>query len=121
MKVAFIGAGTMAEALIKGIIKRKIFNKEDIWASDILPYRLDYLHHEYGITCAVDNPQSANKADFVVLAVKPQSFKSVADNLAPYLEDKQSVVSIMAGVNMAVIIRSLKHENVIRVMPNMPA
>jgi pyrroline-5-carboxylate reductase len=69
----------------------------------------------------VDNQQAAGRADIVLLAVKPQSFKNVADSLSSYLEPRQSVLSIMAGVATVTVNQGLKHQSVIRVMPNMPA
>ncbi len=121
MKVAFIGAGTMAEAIIKAVLKKKILNKEDILVSDILPHRLDSLHQEYGITGAVDNEQAAAKADLVILSVKPQNLHDISADLSRILNSRQTVASIMAGVSIATLERSLKHQSIVRIMPNTPA
>lgn len=121
MKVAFIGAGTMAEAIIKAILKKKILNKEDIFIYDILPHRMDSLNKEYGIIGAVDNEQAAAKADLVVLSIKPQSFQDIAADLTNVLNSRHTVVSIMAGVSIPTMARFLKHQSIVRVMPNTPA
>lgn len=121
MKVAFIGAGAMAEAIIKAILKKKILNKEDIFIYDVLPHRMDTLHNEYGIVGAVDNEQAAAKADLIVLSIKPQSFHDVSPELAHILNSRHTVASIMAGVSIPTMARALKHQNIIRIMPNTPA
>lgn len=121
MRVAFIGAGTMAEAIIRSVLKKKILNKEDIFVSDILPHRLDTLHQEYGITGAVDNEQAVAKADIVVLSVKPQNLHDISADLSRALNSRQTVASIMAGVSISTLERSLKHQSIVRIMPNTPA
>ena len=59
--IGFIGGGNMAQALIKGIIKAKVYKPENIFVSDIKPERLAYLSKEYGIQTAGDNKLLAGK------------------------------------------------------------
>ncbi len=121
MKIAFIGSGTMAEAIISGIINRGTANPEDITASDISLDRLTELGKRYGINCVSDNSEAIKGKDIVTLSVKPQIFAQAAEGLCGRLEHEQLVLSIMAGTRIDTIERRLKHQSIVRVMPNTPA
>lgn len=114
--IVFIGAGNMAEALIRGLIAAKTGR---IIATDVRAERLEQLHRAYNIEISAENATAAAKADIIVLAVKPQQMSAVLKGLKIC---GQLVVSIAAGVTTARIERELGGEpRVVRTMPNTPA
>ncbi|MBI5699594.1 pyrroline-5-carboxylate reductase [Candidatus Saganbacteria bacterium] len=118
-KLAFIGAGKMAEALIAGIIKAKVASPKAIAASDILPARLSYLKKTYKINTAAGNQKTADNADIVILAVKPQVLAEVCSQLR--VKNSALIVSIAAGVGLGKLQNLFPGNPVVRVMPNNPA
>lgn len=122
--IAFIGGGNMATALIGGLIANG-GNSANIWVSDPHLERRDYLGSQFGInTCdVVQNSMLAEKADALVLAVKPQVLRDVCLTIADSAQQHQPLVmSIAAGVRLHDIERWLGDAiPVIRTMPNTPA
>ncbi len=119
--IAFIGGGAMAEAIIKGILKRGLFQPGDIRASEPIEPRRQYLAGQYGIGATADNAAAAQRADIVILAVKPQTAAQAMAPMKGRLTSSQLVISIMAGVPIRTITAGLGHDAVVRVMPNTPA
>jgi pyrroline-5-carboxylate reductase len=115
--IGFVGAGKMAEALIKAILKAKI--TKNIIASDVSAKRLSYIKKNLKIKATKSNKEVANKSDVVILAVKPQNMGSVLDELKDAAKNKL-IVSIAAGVKIKKIEDKLNKSRVIRVMPNTP-
>jgi pyrroline-5-carboxylate reductase len=120
--VAFIGAGNMAGALIRGLIGTGTVPADRIVAADPDRARLDALGSELGVRTAEDNAQALRSADVVVLATKPQVFPSVLPALGASLRPDALVVSIAAGISTKIIEGSLPAgARVVRTMPNTPA
>jgi pyrroline-5-carboxylate reductase len=121
-RLAFIGGGNMAAALISGLTKRGLQPKR-IVVADPSGEQLERLVREYGITAAADNIGAASDAEVVILAVKPQQMRSVAAGLAPRLaQSKPLVISIAAGIPHAALARWFGPQvPVVRTMPNRPA
>lgn len=121
-KLAFIGAGNMAAALIGGLIKRGLAG-EHIVAADPSREQLQRLVQQYGIRTAADNAGAVRGAEGVILAVKPQQMRGVAQGLAPHLADSRPlVISVAAGIPHAALARWFgPHIPVVRTMPNRPA
>ena len=86
--IGFIGAGNMAEALIKGIIEAKVCSPGDIVISDVRAERLKELADEYGVTAAAGNGELVSQADIVVLAVKPQNMAELLGEIKTAAADK---------------------------------
>lgn len=121
-KLAFIGAGRMAEALIKGVLSSKIFSAGEIIASDIDAFRLDHLRQKYKIEATTDNKQAAAEASTVLLAVKPQHIDGVLEEFRNLDIEKTLFISIAAGVTTKHILEVLgRAVKLVRVMPNAPA
>lgn len=120
-KVAFIGAGVMAEAVIQGLLGKKLADPARITAADIRPERIQELKDRYGITCLIDNRAAVEAADVVVLSVKPQTIPQVLPALSGRVPEHALVLSIMAGVKISTISEGLAHPAVVRSMPNTPA
>ncbi len=113
-KLGFLGAGNMAKAIANGIIKSNILKADEVVMSD--PF---VTGNVAGIKVINDNKVIFNDCEYVLLAVKPQIFNQIVDELK---ETKvKNVISIMAGVKMAKIKKILPNAQVIRIMPNLPA
>ncbi|HEX21494.1 MAG TPA: pyrroline-5-carboxylate reductase [Actinobacteria bacterium] len=121
-QVAFIGAGKMAEALIKGAVDTRALLPADIIAVDIDNKRLEYIEKTYGVTTSNDNIEAARQAKTIILAVKPQVIDSVLENIRTAGLSGKLIISIAAGVTTKHILAILGSElNLVRVMPNAPA
>jgi pyrroline-5-carboxylate reductase len=121
-RLAFIGGGNMAAALIGGLVKRGL-PKDRVVVADPSPLQLERLVRDYGITTAPTNESAVTGAEVVVLAVKPQQMRAVALGIAPRLvESKPLVISIAAGIPHAALMRWFGGRvAVVRTMPNRPA
>lgn len=118
--LGFIGAGNMAQALIRGLLETGVAGPEDLWASARREERRQELARLYGLHVG-DNTTVANNAEVVILAVKPQIMDKVLREIGPALTGKL-VISIAAGVPIEAIERRLHPPaRIIRTMPNTPA
>jgi pyrroline-5-carboxylate reductase len=118
-KITFIGPGVMAEAMIAGLIRQELAKPENILASGPRENRGQKLHEKYGIQATTDNAAAAADADVIVLSVKPQRLSEVLDGLNSIKEDAL-VLSIIAGAKIKKIRKALKHDAIVRSMPNTP-
>ena len=118
--IAFLGAGNMAEALISGIIKSKLFHKQRVIATDLRMDRCIHISRTYGIVTMEHNRDAVKKADVIVLAVKPQHFETLLNEIAPSVKKSTLIISIAAGITIGYIEKRLKGNPVIRTMPNTP-
>lgn len=121
MKIGFIGGGTMAEVIISTILSKRLTPAQSISSSDIDWARRGHLESKYGIAVMNDNRQSANSADVVVFAIKPQNINEVMNDLSGQLKPNQLVLSIVAGKRISTLSNGLKHCCIVRAMPNTPA
>jgi pyrroline-5-carboxylate reductase len=120
MKIAFVGGGNMAAALIGGLVKRGA-SPQDFFAIDVDHNARTRLENQFGIATADRADERLRAYDAIVIAVKPQVMKAVAESFAPQLST-QLVVSIAAGIRGADISRWLGgYRRIVRVMPNTPA
>jgi pyrroline-5-carboxylate reductase len=121
MKIAFIGGGNMAAALIAGLAD-KLTPGADIHVVDPNAEALARLARQYGVSTAAAIDATVAEADVVVLAVKPQQMREVAAALAPQLGGGPLVLSIAAGIRAADLGRWLGgYDAIVRTMPNTPA
>ena len=120
--IGFIGCGNMARAIIGGIIKSELVDRENIMASARTEETLASIEKEYGIKTIADNIAVAKASDILILAVKPNIYGSVLDEIGEYIDDESIIVGIAAGISIGDIQKSLgKEMKVIRAMPNTPA
>ena len=119
--ITFIGPGVMAEAMLSGIIKNQLTAPANILTSGPIEDRNKQLKEKYGIRTYSDNNKAASLADVVILSVKPQRLEKVLEGLQGSVKKEALVLSIIAGASIAKISRILKHEKVVRSMPNTPA
>lgn len=119
--IGFIGAGNMAEALIKGVIKAKLYTPENVFVSDIRDERLKLLAEQYGVIACKENSELAEKAKTVVLSIKPQNMTDALESIKDTIGSEKLVISIAAGIKVANITAVLGDVAIVRVMPNTPA
>ena len=118
-KIAFIGPGVMAEAMIAGLLRKQLAKPENITAAGPREERGAELQKKYGIKITTDNAFAASHADVVVLSVKPQRLSEVMKGLKG-IRSEALVLSIIAGASIKKISAGLKHKSVARSMPNTP-
>jgi pyrroline-5-carboxylate reductase len=118
--IGFIGSGNMAEAMIKGILLKKLVEPEHIFAADPRKDRLTYLQEKYGIRTTTDNREVAREADVLVLSIKPQVLPKVMKGINLDVRADALVLSIIAGARVKVLVKGLRHAAVVRAMPNTP-
>lgn len=111
----------MAESMISALLEKKVIMPDDITASGPRIERLEILKSRYGILTTQANSQAANGADVVVLSVKPQQLESVMLDLEGKLSTNTLVISIVAGATIEKLRAGLKHNILVRSMPNTPA
>jgi pyrroline-5-carboxylate reductase len=121
MRVAIVGAGVMAGAMIAGLLADRAVAASRLIASHPRRDRRDLLAKRHGITMVTRNAEAVPGADIVVLAVKPQMLRSVMREVGPALEKGQVVLSIVAGATLRTLTTGLDHAAVVRAMPNTPS
>jgi pyrroline-5-carboxylate reductase len=120
-KIGFIGGGNMAASLVNGLVASGHEPKQ-LWVSDINPATLTSLSANLGINVTHNNQEVISAVDIVVLAVKPQIMAQVAQEIRPFIQQRQLVVSIAAGITQASLSNWLGTETaIVRCMPNTPA
>jgi pyrroline-5-carboxylate reductase len=122
MGIGFIGAGNMAGAIIKGL--RRSGFKDDIFLTDVQPDKAKIIADEANAVLCQSNEEIIEKAEYVLLAVKPDMYKKVLESLSEKLSQKKPVIiSIAAGTCLDAVTEYAGVETlpVIRVMPNVNA
>jgi pyrroline-5-carboxylate reductase len=118
----FIGAGKMASALVRGMLRAGLADPGSVAASDPLESARSALAAEAGIAVFDSNAPVVSQSDVLVLAVKPQAMGQVLDELRPLVGPGQLVISIAAGISIATLQAGLGPDRkLVRVMPNTPA
>ena len=120
-KITFIGPGTMAESMISALLDKSVISPDDITAAGPRAERLEILKSRYGILTTQENDLAANSADVAILSVKPQQLERVMLDLMGKLSPNTLVISIIAGATIEKLRVGLKHNIVVRSMPNTPA
>ncbi|MDI6736246.1 MAG: pyrroline-5-carboxylate reductase [bacterium] len=121
-KLVFVGAGNMAEALVRGILKVDLIGKENLLVTDVNPKRLEFFDKALGVKGISDNKQAVLLSDIIILSVKPQMMANILGEISGVVQPGQKVISIAAGITTEFIESKLAKEiPVIRVMPNTPA
>lgn len=119
-RIAFIGAGNMANAIIKGLLRAGL-SRDKVTATVRRAEKKKELEDAYGIRVGHDNLAAARDAEVVVLCVKPQALDKVLVEIAPAIDPSKLIVSVAAGVPIAAIERRLgAGARIVRTMPNTP-
>jgi pyrroline-5-carboxylate reductase len=121
IRLAVIGTGVMGEAMMAGLVDRRLVDAARVVCSHPRAERRDALVAAHGVGVTADNAAAASTADIVLLAVKPQMLAPVLAELRGTLRDDQLVVSVIAGASTHALATNLQHPAVVRTMPNTPA
>jgi pyrroline-5-carboxylate reductase len=120
--IAFIGAGNMAGALIRGLVRTATVPADQIIAADPDAARRDGLEHELDVRTTGDNAEAIREASVVILATKPQVFREMLPGVAAAIRADALLISVAAGIPTRLIERALPEgARVVRTMPNTPA
>ncbi len=122
-KIGFVGGGLMAEALIKGVIHAGLVEPGQALVADPSAERRQHLQKVYAVE-VYENAEAVFKAcKIVILAVKPQIIAKVLEQYRSLVDSSHLVISIAAGIPIAVLERCLGGSGcrIVRVMPNTPA
>jgi pyrroline-5-carboxylate reductase len=120
MKVLIVGYGNMGKTYGQSFINSRFIKAEDIFVlsrtpiakslNEIIPFK-NFLSHPSNII---------SKLDIIIIAVKPQDFPLVAEQISTFLNKQQLIISIMAGVTLKSIFKKLNCAKIVRSMPNIP-
>ena len=122
-KLGFIGAGNMATAMMSGIVSGGIFDAGEIIMSDVSQDRLGFVADKYGVATTSDNIEVIKNAEAVILAVKPQYYTQVINEIAPFVTGEHLIITIAPGQTLASLAQRFGSDSlkIIRTMPNTPA
>ncbi len=122
IKLAIVGAGNMASALVRGLLASQLLTTEQIRVSDVSASQLTKLRDAHAISTHLDNRSIGAWANVIILAVKPQAMPAVLLDLAATFDARKLFISIAAGVPIAQLASALPQgARIVRAMPNTPA
>lgn len=120
-KIFFIGAGSMAEALIQGWIKNEVVEPQDIIVSNRSnTARLEELQQTYQVDL-LQSYEQLQEATIIVLAMKPKDVYAAMETIAPFIPKQTAVLTLLAGISIDTIENGLSKRPIARAMPNTSA
>ncbi len=119
MQITFIGAGKMATAIVRGVLSAQVHTPKEISAVDPSAEARSTFSGQTGVAARDYDDVRIDKADVIVLAMKPQQMGEAAARL-PAIREDQLVVSIAAGVSLSRLAEYVQTHRIVRVMPNTP-
>lgn len=119
-KIGFLGAGNMAQAMIKGLVEGGIPAK-NIYATNRSQGKLQKLVESFKIQTSPGNEELVDTCDIVILAVKPQDLFTALEPVTRAFDEHKIVISIAAGIRMDRLEKHLNNARLARVMPNTPS
>ncbi|MEH7252282.1 pyrroline-5-carboxylate reductase [Neobacillus niacini] len=122
-KLAIIGAGSMAEAFISGMLENSLIDRKNVWVTNNSNVdRLQKLQERYGVSTTYDLNELLAGADMVILSMKPKDVATAIHDIRDYLTEQMLVVSVLAGVSMSTIETLTRLPiAIVRAMPNTSA
>lgn len=122
MKLGFVGTGNMASAIMGGIIDKKVIPAEEIIGSDLSAPGRERAKEQFGIHVTGSNQEVVEKAEVVILAVKPQFYEDVITEIRDSVREDQIIITIAPGKTLAWLSEKFgKTVKIVRTMPNTPA
>ena len=122
MKIGFIGCGNMAKAMISGIISSGLIKSNEVIASDLYEPMLLRAKEDLKINITQDNKEIAKISEVIVLAVKPQFYGDVINEISQVINEKTIIVTIAPGQTLEKLLNTFNRDvKIIRTMPNTPA
>lgn len=120
--IGFIGAGNMAEAMIRGLLEARLVTADQIIASEIVEAKRQQIRLRYSIHTVTEGRDVGLKASILVLAVKPQDMEAALQGIAASVDQTKTIISVAAGTTIAFIAERLPAKaRIVRAMPNAPA
>ena len=122
MKLGFIGTGNMASAIMGGIINKGIIPADEIIGADVFAPGRERAREQFGIHVTDDNKEVVEKAETIILSVKPQFYADVISGIKDCIRPEQLVITIAPGKTLTWLAEQFgKDVKIIRCMPNTPA
>lgn len=121
MSLVIIGGGNMGKALAQTLISKGTLSSGGLCIVEIDAKQRRTLMDELGCLVIHEVNEHISRFQTVMIAVKPQIMKKITEEISPWLQEHQLVISIMAGITTDQLSERLKHEAIVRVMPNTPA
>ena len=119
-KIGFIGMGNMGYAILKGLLKE--YGKEELLFTDANRERMESVTAETGVAHIEGNAALASKCEYLVLAVKPQYYQPVLQNIINVVSSRNIIISIAPGITIDQLKEKLGIDmRIVRAMPNTPA
>ena len=97
-RTALIGGGIMGEAICRALLAARVTTPDQVAVSDPLPARCEFFRHELGTHATTRNVEAVERAELVILSIKPQNARDVLHELKAVTGEKTLFISIMAGV-----------------------
>ena len=120
-KIVFVGAGSMAEAIIGGIVELGAIQPQNVFVMNksdderLISLKKNMVFRSYVRKKGIEN------ADLIVLATKPKDIQQAMADILPYLNKNTAVLSVIAGVSIQTIEKGLGNRPIARSMPNTSA
>ena len=111
----------MGQAMLSAVLNKGLTTPENITVSDKNSARLKQLKQDFDVYISGNNLEAIARGDIIILAVKPQNLDEVMNEIGRQIKPEQLVLSIIAGKSIASLRRGLKHDAIVRAMPNTPA
>ena len=119
-KIGFIGMGNMGSAILNGLLR--VYKPEDLLFTAAHKEKMEAVTAKTGVAHAASNAECVKQSEYVILAVKPQYFETVFEEIRPVLKEDQIVISLAPGQTIASLTERLGGKvRVVRTMPNTPA
>jgi pyrroline-5-carboxylate reductase len=118
IKIGFIGAGNLTNAMVKGFLESQTLLPQQIAVSNRTPAKLQKIADQWGVKTFADSEELIEFADIVILAVKPQDLRNALEPLISFFIPDQVVVSVVAGVSTRSLEKLLPQCRIARLMPN---
>ncbi|GAB6168770.1 pyrroline-5-carboxylate reductase [Clostridium carnis] len=121
-KIGFIGCGNMGKSMLSGLLKSDDIDKNNILVSTRTKVSAEKLEKELGINVTLKNVEVAKFSDILFLAVKPNMYKSVIEEIKDYIKDNVVIVTIAAGILLDDVEQWFEKDvKIVKTMPNTPA
>ena len=121
-KVGFIGCGNMGSSMLGGLIKSGFLKSEEIIVSTKTEASSKKLRDEFKVATTLDSKTVAKESETIILAVKPNMYKSVVEEIKSELTEDKLIITIAAGISIENMEEWLGDDlKIIRTMPNTPA
>ncbi|MBB4825651.1 pyrroline-5-carboxylate reductase [Sporosarcina luteola] len=120
--IVFVGAGSMAEAIVAGIVENDVMRADQVYMMNKSDDdRLKEMKEKYGVGIVCPERQALQEADMIVLATKPKDIQQAMQDIASVLSNEAAVLSVIAGVSIQTMENGLGKRPIARSMPNTSA